>query len=197
MIVNCLQCQVEFKTYPAWVRKGGGKFCSTTCMGEDRKGKATYIRTPEHNAKMSKKIKSMDLSRQSKMFTEYNLSRKGKTFEEIYGERAEEVRARYGKRGEENPNWKGGKHLQLYPSIFYRLRTKVFERDNYTCINCGMTDDEAREADSLNRGLTVHHIDYDKENNDLSNLATTCKWCNSKANGGREKWVVHYRALLG
>lgn len=193
----CQNCSQEFMVYEAWVRKGAGKNCSRKCAYESRTGRPSYERTEEHKQKMSKKIRSMDLSRQSKMFTEYNLSRKGKTFEEIYGDRAEEVRTKYGKSGELNPNWKGGKHRQSYPYIFYKLRPQVMERDNYICLNCDMTDEEARAKDSLGRGLTVHHIDYDKENNDLSNLATTCKWCNSMANGRREEWQAHYSALLG
>jgi len=31
MILKCKVCGKEFKTFPAWIRKGGGKFCSRDC----------------------------------------------------------------------------------------------------------------------------------------------------------------------
>lgn len=195
MIVVCQQCKSEFSVFPSQQRKGGGKHCSYRCMGDSRKGKTNYTRTAEHKAKMSEKIKSMDLTRQSKVFKEYNLSRKGKTFEEIYGDRAEEVRAKYGKRGEENPNWKGGKHRNKYPWEFFQIRPYIIDRDG-VCKNCYMTEEEHKEK-YTGRGLTVHHIDYDKEHNDPKNLITLCIWCNCKANGRRQEWKTHYSALLG
>ena len=68
-----------------------------------------------------------------------------------------------------------------YPAIFYRIRTKIRKRDNYICQIC-------REY-----GKEVHHIDYDKENNDESNLITLCKTCHTKTNFNREYWTNYFK----
>lgn len=31
MIRNCLECSAIFNSYPAWIRRGGGKYCSKRC----------------------------------------------------------------------------------------------------------------------------------------------------------------------
>ena len=36
------------------------------------------------------------------------------------------------------------------------------------------------------KNLVIHHIDYNKMNNDESNLITLCKVCHGKTNGHRE-----------
>ena len=66
--------------------------------------------------------------------------------------------------GEESPHWKGGISRLPYPPKFNEsLKRLIRERDNYTCQYCG------------EYGKCVHHIDYDKENCDPSNLITLCK----------------------
>lgn len=49
---------------------------------------------------------------------------------------------------------------------------KIKQRDHFACRLCGST-----------KKLVVHHIDHDRENNDLSNLITLCSSCNVK-----ERW---------
>ena len=34
----------------------------------------------------------------------------------------------------------------------------------------------------------VHHIDYDKKNNDVDNLVTLCTPCHTKTNFNRDEW---------
>lgn len=57
---------------------------------------------------------------------------------------------------------------------------KALERDNYTCVTCGMTNEEHKIK--WNRTITVDHIDGQGrnskvKNNDLSNLQTLCLRC--------------------
>ena len=49
-----------------------------------------------------------------------------------------------------------------------KLRAAILERDNHQCrmINCVSSD-----------RLNVHHIDYDRSNNNQSNLVTLCSAC--------------------
>lgn len=56
-----------------------------------------------------------------------------------------------------------------YPRIFYFVRNKILERDNYTCQMCG-----------LKVNLCVHHLDMNKLNNKPANLITLCIFCHAK-----------------
>lgn len=64
-------------------------------------------------------------------------------------------------------------------------RTKVFERDGYKCVQCGMTMEEHKNK--YNRELSIDHIDgrgcttpKEYKNNELNNLQTLCLSCHSK-----------------
>ena len=64
--------------------------------------------------------------------------------------------------------------------LFGGNRIKVLERDNYTCVTCGMTNEEHKKK--FGYGITVDHIDgkgvYSKvKNNNLNNLQTLCSHC--------------------
>ena len=79
-------------------------------------------------------------------------------------------------RGSKNPNWQNGKSFEEYGIEFNKeLKQQVLERDNYTC--------QCPNCTSLNEtDLHIHHIDYDKTNNNLENLITLCNSCHSKTN---------------
>lgn len=73
--------------------------------------------------------------------------------------------------------------LSMHGARFGRLRSRVLERDNYTCRVCGMTDGEHREK--WNREITVDHLDgngrySDKKNNTMENLWTLCLSCHGR-----------------
>lgn len=88
----------------------------------------------------------------------------------------------YGKGGDKSPVWKGGISFEPYPPKFNsKLKEKVKLRDNYTCQFCG-TEEQ----------LAIHHIDYIKENCDISNLITLCFACNAMANCDRSIWEKHF-----
>lgn len=92
--------------------------------------------------------------------------------------------------GQDSPNWKGGKSLIKYSSLFINLRKTIRKRDNYKCQNCGMTEEEHRKK--YKKRLEIHHIDYDKENNGFFNLITLCRFCNSHANANRNHWKLYF-----
>ncbi len=78
---------------------------------------------------------------------------------------------------------------QPYPTMFNKaLKDKIKTRDSNKCRNPGCWGTTKR--------ISVHHIDYDKDNCDPSNLITVCQSCNVRANKGREFWTAFYQKLM-
>lgn len=98
--------------------------------------------------------------------------------------------------GEKNANWKGGISTDPgYSDEFNgELKEQIRSRDDYICQACGMT--EVESVDRHGRVLGIHHIDYDKTNNEENNLITLCVRCNSLANTNREKHTRQFRRIL-
>ena len=94
--------------------------------------------------------------------------------------------------GDKNPNWQGGISFEPY-SIEWteELREFIRKRDNYTCQNCGLTNEEHLIV--YDRSLTIHHIDYNKKNCSEENLISLCVQCNSRANFNRSYWLDFYK----
>jgi len=91
--------------------------------------------------------------------------------------------------GPNHHNWKGGISFKPYSSEFNsRLKESILERDNYQCQSpdCWGT---------MPYDLTVHHIDYNKENCDPSNLITLCRSCNGRANKNRKYRNEFYKKI--
>ena len=94
--------------------------------------------------------------------------------------------------GKNNPSWLGGKSFEIYGKEFNKeLKQKIRKRDNYTCQECGYTEEQ------LGYNLHIHHINYIKKNNDESNLISLCKSCHSKTNFNRRDWIKYYKNKLG
>ncbi len=88
-------------------------------------------------------------------------------------------------KGENNPNWQGGKSFELYGVNWTKvLRDLVRKRDNYTCRLCGKLQESIAHD--------VHHIDYDKKNCNPINLITLCHTCHVKTNKNRERWIKYF-----
>lgn len=96
--------------------------------------------------------------------------------------------------GKNNPSYIHGLSNRKYPSIFYTLKPKILKRDDYTCQNCKMTN--KKHLVFYGRSLEVHHIDYNKQNCNDSNLITLCKSCNIKANHNRDYWFAFYNRII-
>ena len=93
--------------------------------------------------------------------------------------------------GEKHPNWRGGLSFLPYLPVFNkRLKLEVRMRDNFICQLC-----DVKERDYFQK-LSINHIDYDKKNNNLSNLITLCRGCNSKVNFQRASWQLYFQDKL-
>ncbi|MEK6936182.1 MAG: NUMOD3 domain-containing DNA-binding protein, partial [Nanoarchaeota archaeon] len=90
--------------------------------------------------------------------------------------------------GELSPTWQGGKSFEIYPQEFKHIKQFIYERDNYTCQFPNCTEIHSR--------LHAHHIDYDKKNNDPSNLITLGISCHMKTNFNRQYWVSFYQNIM-
>ena len=89
----------------------------------------------------------------------------------------------YGLVQEMAPNWQGGKSFEAYGLEFNEdLKEVIRNRDRRKCFICEKTELENKEK------LTVHHIDYDKKNNNPNNLISLCRKCHGLTNGNRNYW---------
>jgi len=71
-----------------------------------------------------------------------------------------------------------------YPEEFNdKLKEKIRKRDNYQCQLCGITEEEYIIV--FGERLTVHHIDYNKNNNNEDNLISLCRSCHARTNVNR------------
>lgn len=75
----------------------------------------------------------------------------------------------------------------LYSYEFiYKLRNLIRERDGFKCQICGCPQAECNDS------LSVHHIDYNKENDDPNNLISLCRSCHMKTTTKREYWKERF-----
>jgi len=87
--------------------------------------------------------------------------------------------------GDTNPNWKNGSSFEDYSTEFNKkLKNHIKNRDNYTCAVCKLN------------GNLIHHIDYNKKNNNDSNLITLCKKCHPTTNGKREYCKNQFHMII-
>ena len=88
-------------------------------------------------------------------------------------------------KGEKNPRWLGGKSFEPYTVDWTQtLKQSIKERDSYICQLC--------HNSLINKKCCVHHIDYNKTNNNPINLITLCNCCHTKTNFNREKWIERF-----
>lgn len=97
----------------------------------------------------------------------------------------------YGKYGKKAFHYIHGKSKEPYSMEFNdKLKTNIRDRDNHICQLCNISEKKYREK--YYRNLDIHHIDYDKQNNEKTNLITLCNSCNIKANFDVDYWYSYY-----
>jgi predicted phosphodiesterase/5-methylcytosine-specific restriction endonuclease McrA len=92
---------------------------------------------------------------------------------------------------ENHPQWKGGVSTELYGELFNAsLKELVRTKYNRTCQICGKSEIELKVK------LSIHHIDYNKQNNDLDNLIPLCVKCHTKTNSKRIYWERRLKNMI-
>lgn len=177
----CLQCSVEFTTYPNWIKRGGGKFCSKICQGLSERVRS------ERECHYCGEIFTVTPSQ-----IKYN---KSKYCSHKCSDTSQIGKKRPNCAGEKHPGWLGGISRMPYPFNFNdELKESIRKRDNYICQLCGLTDEE--HVLIYGYSLVIHHIDYVKDNTTESNLIASCIQCNSKVNFNREHWTDYFNTLI-
>lgn len=130
---------------------------------------------------------------------------KGKTLKEFYGEKRALIITRKNSNAvkktwtperkkhlsllrlrKKNPNWMGGVSFGKYGFEFNKeLKEQIRKRDKYKCQICTKKQKKFK--------LDIHHIDYNKKNNNQNNLISLCKSCHWKTNYKREKWIEYFQ----
>ena len=90
-----------------------------------------------------------------------------------------------------NPNWKGGISFEPYGLEFNnQLKEQIRKRDKYRCQECNYIQKQLRYK------LSVHHIDYNKQNNNTDNLISLCGSCHIQTNYSRNDWQNYFEGKI-
>jgi ribosomal protein L31 len=214
IILKCLQCKEEFQVYP--YRKNA-KFCSKKCYGEWRTQNMKGKRHPRYKGK--KIIVCKHCGKEFKICSTINQTYCSKNchYEANKKERIELKCKNCGKLfnslesknrkfcsdqcffeyniGKNHHNWQGGISKLPYSFNFNTtLKEKIRKRDNYTCQLCGITEEEHLIV--FGKALTVHHIDYNKQNCKEENLTALCIGCNSRVNFNRKYYKKYFKEKI-
>ncbi|MCA9355177.1 HNH endonuclease [Candidatus Kaiserbacteria bacterium] len=104
-IKQCEKCKVDFYAKPSWLKRGWGKYCSSSCQHEaSRTGK--YVNCSYCNKEIYKSPKALKGSKSGKFFC-------GKSCQTKWRNREFSQ--------EKHPNWKSGNHS--YRSLLSRGKT--------------------------------------------------------------------------
>jgi hypothetical protein len=99
------------------------------------------------------------------------------------------------KNPENHPQWLGGLSRFPYTIEFNKqLKDLIRDRDNHKCQKCGKNEEQ--ELKDLDKVLSIHHIDYCKENCLPENLISLCSKCNTEVNANRDYWYSYFTELI-
>lgn len=160
-------------------------------MSEARKGSHHHYygkkRSIETRRKISKTLKGRAISEEARRNRSGSRHHSyGKHFSVEHKRNiSKALKGKYG--GEKAANWQGGKSLEPYGADFNdTLRSKIRERDGYTCQLCG--------APENGRAHQCHHIDYVKRHNNTENFCLLCDSCHIRTNYNRAFWTHLFQA---
>ena len=184
--IKCLTCKKIFEIYPSDKNR---KYCNRQC----------YIKDDKRIIPMKEKIRSdLILKNKDKEFSEKRINSVKKFFsspiniEQRNSKTRETIKLHGGSKkvwgkykGELNGNWKGGTSKSPYSFEFNaELKYAIRLREEFKCQICKMKEKDIP--------FPVHHIDYNKDNNNPENLVCLCLSCHSKTNSKRSYWIEYF-----
>lgn len=230
---KCKYCGTEFETWPCWIRKGGGKFCSRECSttwrriyGKRGKDSPKWTRVEKVCEQCDESFWAIHCRKDTARFCSLICMSQwqaehwcGDTAPAWKGGKIEKVCEVCGKSfavwpsnivysgsrfcsrecqskwhseemkgkgmGADNPMWRGGTSFEPYPATFnIDFKRMIRQRDGYECAVCG------------EKGSSVHHINYIKEDTIPENCITLCRIHHSKTNTNREYWQEKLSAMM-
>lgn len=197
----CSFCNKEFFRWPSVIKRSACKYCSFICYGnavrkENNPGwkqfpaKCQYCgkeySAHNHLRLITKYCSMLCLNRanaKANQGTHISLERRLKLSSERKGKKRPEMT------GEKHPRWLGGiAYIDYSKDFLKKIRQEIRKRDSYRCQYCGIKE----------KGITlsVHHVDYDKKNNDPKNLITLCRSHHAKTNLNRNYWRQYLYNLM-
>lgn len=149
----CRGCGKAFSTYPCWVEKGGGLYCSKVC-------RRTRVTKPCETCGNAYEVAANEAP------TSRFCSRRCQGMQRT---------------GESNPNWKGGSSVPYYGRNWVNQRRNARRRDNYTCQKCGVTEAELGVHLDVHHVIPFRKFGVDRylEANRIANLLSVCKGCHA------------------
>jgi len=139
-------------------------------LSESHKG---YVMPEGQKKKISESLKGRTKSRKTREKISRNHAK-------IWLGKSNEAR-----KGSKSNFWQDGKSFELYGFDWTNLlKHSIRTRDCFICQIC------------KKHGWVVHHIDYNKKNNNPNNLITLCSNCHSKTNFNRKYWLKYFKDKL-
>ncbi|HDY66729.1 MAG TPA: hypothetical protein ENH85_02940 [Candidatus Scalindua sp.] len=174
--IKCVFCENKFESIKSRLIKA--KYCSAKCFFAWRKNNPWWR---ECLRVVHKKVEDTSNYRGG--------NSKGKTWK--IKDTSKYSKA---KKGKKHPHWILDRSLFLYPDEFNNeLKEQIRKRDNYTCQLSGK---HQNELTGRFKKLDVHHIDYNKKNNDPKNLISLSRDSHSKTNFNRKYWTNYFSNFL-
>ena len=160
---NCLHCNKEFQANLRDINKGNGKYCSISCSSAYRKGK-TKIQEPNCECSFCSKLiykspSKLKISKSGFIFCSRTCKDQAQKIENLNIFR-DMVPDHYGSSTD-------------YRSICFRTKPMI-------CEDCGYQE--------VSEILEVHHIDCNRDNNDITNLKVLCPTCHA---------ITHFKTKTG
>lgn len=184
---TCEVCGKKCQALESRFERGAMRFCSRACQGVSKRTELAGKNSVRFN-----QVPFICVICQKEFFRKSSRVGKSKTC-------SNSCRFKLLQRlnaGRGNPAYIHGKSNEPYPIEFSReLRDSIIIRDGDKCIECGISREEHRNK--YNFDLNVHHIDYNKENIDRTNLLTLCLSCHGKTQKRPiQQWIDKYKRYM-